>query len=287
MRKVSPRLKRKHPVLRVFLIIIAVVLAVFLLLEAGVYALHYKEPYTPDYKKEDVSSVLSKEALTDEDYSLLFKQTGLTKIGIDSLISAGRSEDILKIQEDFFAKYEIKKIQFSPITCCHENYEEIETPPLENGDIIISPTSHFSFYEIGHSAIVVNSAEGKVINATGYNNKSCYENISGITIDPSFIILRPKADKAKREQIAEYVEAELLDLPYSISVGVLYPKFSEKPIATNCSHLIWHAFKKFGIDIDANGGGVVLPMDFAQSEHLEIVQIRGIDPTTLKIENKK
>lgn len=281
MHKASVKLKRKHPVLRVFFTIIAVILAVFLLLEIGVFAIHYKEPYTPDYKKEDISAVLTKEVLTDEDYSLLFKQTGLTKVGIDSLISAGRSEDILKIQEDFFARYEIKKIQFSPLTCCHENYEEIETVPLQNGDIIISPTSHFSFFEMGHSAIVVDAAEGKVINATGYNNKSCYEDISAITIDPSFIILRPKADEATRAQIAEYVEAELLDLYYSISVGVLYPKFSEKPLATNCSHLIWHAFKKFGIDIDANGGKTVFPMDFAQSEHLEIVQIRGIDPASL------
>ncbi len=285
MRKISPKLKRKHPVLRGFSIALAVFFAIILLLELGVFALHYKEPYTPDYKKEDISALLSKDALTDEDYSLLFNQTGLTKIGIDSLNSAGRSEDILKIQEDFFARYQIKKIQFSPLTCCHENYEEIETVPLENGDIIISPTSHFSFFEMGHSAIVVDSAEGKVINATGYNNKSCYENISGITIDPSFIILRPKADQKTKAQIVEYVKTELLDLPYSISVGVLYPKFSEKPIATNCSHLIWQAFKKFGFDIDGNGGGVVLPMDFAQSGHLEIVQIRGIDPKSIGIEN--
>ncbi len=285
MRKVSPKLKRKHPVLRVFLVIVAVILAIFLLLEAGVFALHYKEPYTPDYKKEDISAVLSKETLTDENYSLLFEQTGLTKIGVDSLISAGRGEDILKIQEDFFAKYEIKKTQFSLITCCHENYEEIETAPLENGDIIISPTSHFSFFEMGHGAIVVDVAEGKVINATGYNNKSCYEDISAITVDPSFIILRPKADQKTKTQIVEYVKTELLDLPYSISVGVLYPKFPEKPIATNCSHLIWQAYNKFGLDIDSNGGAVVLPMDFAASEHLEIVQIRGIDPSSIGIEN--
>ncbi len=285
MRKVSVKLRKKHPVLRVFLTIISVIVAVLLLLELGVFALHFKEVYSPDYEKEDISSVLTKEILTDEDYSLLFNQTGLTKIGVDSLISAGRKDDILKIQKDFFAKYKISKIQFSPLTCCHENYEKIETVPLENGDIIISPTSHFSFFEMGHGAIVVDGAEGKVINATGYNNKSCYENVYEITVDPSFIILRPKLDQKTKTQIVEYTEDELLDLPYSVSVGVLYPKFSEKPIATNCSHLVWQAYKKFGIDIDANGGGVVLPMDFAQSEHLEIVQIRGIDPESIKIKN--
>lgn len=283
MRKVSVKLKKKHPVLRVFLTIVAAFVALVLVLELGVFALHYKEAYSPDYKKEDISQLITKESLTDEDYSLIFKQTGLTRLGVDSLFSAGRKEDVLKIQEDYFGNYEVKKIQFSPLTCCHENYEEIETVPLQNGDIIISPTSHFSFFEMGHSAIVVDSAEGKVINATGYNNKSCYENVSEITIDPSFIILRPKLDQKTKTQLIEYTKNELLDLPYSISVGVLYPKFSEKPIATNCSHLIWQAYKKFGIDIDSNCGGIVLPMDFAASEHFEIVQIRGIDPATLKI----
>ena len=276
--------KKKRPVLRGFCIALAVLVAVFLVLEVGVFALHFKESYHPDYKKEDISAVLAKEELSIEDYSLLFSQTGLTKLGVDSLISAGRKEDILKIQEDYFARYEIKKIQFSPLTCCHENYEEIETVPLENGDVIVSPTSHFSFFAMGHSAIVVDSGEGKVINSTGYNNKSCYEDISAVTIDPSFIILRPKADKETREQIARYTQQELLDLPYSVSVGILFPKFSEKPIATNCSHLIWHAFKKSGIDIDSNGGKVVMPMDIARSEHFDIVQIRGIDPESIGIE---
>lgn len=284
MRKVSVKLKKKHPVLRVFLTVIAAFVAIVLVLELGVFALHYKEAYSPDYKKEDISQLITKEALTDEDYSLIFRQTGLTRLGVDSLFSAGRKEDILKIQEDYFGNYEVKKIQFSPLTCCHENYEEIDLAPLENGDVIISPTSHFSFFEMGHCAIVVDSNEGTVINATGYNNRSCYEGIAEITVDPAFIVLRPKADQKTKTQIVEYVKNELLDLPYSISVGVLYPKFSEKPIATNCSHLVWQAYKKVDMDIDSNGGGVVLPMDFAASEHFEIVQIRGIDPATLKNE---
>ncbi len=277
--------KKKRPVLRGLCIALAGLVAVFLVLELGVFALHFKESYYPDYNKEDISAVLAKEELSDEDYSLLFSQTGLTRLGVDSLISAGRKEDILKIQEDYFARYEVKKIQFSPLTCCHENYEEIETVPLEDGDVIVSPTSHFSFFAMGHSAIVVDSVEGKVINSTGYNNKSCYEDISAITIDPSFIILRPKADNKTREQIVKYTQQELLDLPYSVSVGILFPKFSEKPIATNCSHLIWHAFKKAGIDIDSNGGRVVMPMDIARSEHFEVVQIRGIDPESIKNKN--
>ncbi len=284
MKRAPLKPHKKRPVLRGFCITLAVLVAVFLVLELGVFALHfYKDAYYPEYEQEDISSVLEKENLSDDDYSLLFEQTGLTRLGVDSLISEGRKQDILKIQEDYFGKYEVKKIQFSPLTCCHENYEEIETAPLQNGDVIISPTSHFSFFAMGHSAIVVDSEEGKVVNSTGYNNKSCYEDISAITVDPSFIVLRPKLESETRLKIAEYVKAELLDLPYSVSVGILFPKYSEKPIATNCSHLIWHAFKTFDVDIDSNGGMVVMPMDIALSEHFEIVQIRGIDPESIGI----
>ena len=286
MRRISVKLKKKHPVLRGFGVALAVFLAIVLVLEIGVFANHfYKDAYYPDYQKEDISFVLDKEELSDDDYALLFKQTGLTRAGVDALIFAGKRDDVLKIQEDYFARYEVKKIQFSPLTCCHENYEDIETVPLQNGDVFISPTSHFSFFSMGHSAIVVDAQENKIVNSTGYNNKSCYEDVYAITIDPSFVVLRPKLSHFERTQLVEYVKNELLDLPYSISVGVLYPKFSEKPKATNCSHLIWQAYKKLGLDIDSNGGRVVMPLDIALSEHFEILQIRGIDPESLKIKN--
>ena len=286
MRRVSVKLRKKHPVLRGFGIALAVFLAIVLVLEIGVFANHLsKDAYYPDYQKEDISFVLDKEELSQDDYALIFKQTGLTRAGVDALIFAGKRGDVLKIQEDYFARYEVKKIQFSPLTCCHENYEDIETVPLQNGDVFISPTSHFSFFSMGHSAIVVDAQENKIVNSTGYNNKSCYEDVYAITVDPSFVVLRPKLSHFEKTQLVEYVKNELLDLPYSISVGVLYPKFSEKPKATNCSHLIWQAYKKLGLDIDSNGGRVVMPLDIALSEHFEILQIRGIDPESLKIKN--
>ena len=210
MRRVSVKLKKKHPVLRGFGVALAVFLAIVLVLEIGVFANHfYKDAYYPDYQKEDISFVLDKEALSDDDYALIFKQTGLTRAGVDALIFAGKRDDVLKIQEDYFARYEVKKIQFSPLTCCHENYEDIETVPLQNGDVFISPTSHFSFFSLGHSAIVVDAQENKIVNSTGYNNKSCYEDVYAITVDPSFVVLRPKLSHFERTQLVEYVKNEL------------------------------------------------------------------------------
>ena len=44
---------------------------------------------------------------------------------------------------------------------------------------------------------------------------------------------------------------------------------------------MWYAFKHFGIDIDSNGGAVVLPKDIANSDELELVQNFGFDPDKL------
>lgn len=267
---------------RIFIYIIAFCLLLFLLLEIGVFSLHYKKPYKPDYEKIDLSSIIYKETLSDHDYDTLLLQTGLTRAGVDAVISANRQSDFFKIQDDYFENYSVKKIQFSPITCCHEVEKHITTVPLEDGDIIITPTSHFSFFEMGHSALVVDSFEGTIMNATGYDNISCFEDVGEATNRPIFMVLRLKSDKETREQIAKNAKEKLIDLKYSISIGIIGNKYVENPVRTNCSHLIWHAFKSFGYDIDSNGGGVVLPMDFLNSENLEILQVYGYDAAKLK-----
>ena len=58
--------------------------------------------WRPDYEKTDITVVLDKAELTDEDYELLYRQTGLTKLGIDGLLEAGKKSQILKIQEFYF-----------------------------------------------------------------------------------------------------------------------------------------------------------------------------------------
>lgn len=48
-----------------------------------------------------------------------------------------------------------------------------------------------------------------------------------------------------------------------------------------CSHVLWYAFKQFGINLDSNGGLLVMPRDIARSPHLELVQNFGFDPEKL------
>lgn len=45
--------------------------------------------YRPEYKQIDLLPMLQKDELTEEEYSILFRQTGLARAGIDELRAGG------------------------------------------------------------------------------------------------------------------------------------------------------------------------------------------------------
>ena len=60
------------------------------------------------------------------------------------------------------------------------------------------------------------------------------------------------------------------------------------------SALVWYAYRQFGLDLDGNGGALVLPFDLANSSQMELVQVFGSTRTgcgtdcfTEQAENKK
>lgn len=269
--------KRKRRSYKAVIWVFAVVLALALLLEAGVFVEHLSPVWSPDYEKRDISPLLLKEERTVQDYDELLRQTGLSRTAIDELLGAGEAESILEIQSGFFRKRERITTQFAPFTCAHTIDENIKTAPLKDGDIIISPTTHFSFFRLGHSALVTDAEFGDIAASVGYDSESYIEDISEITDRTSFIILRPR-DEGKARAAAEYARENLLGLPYSVSIGLTSKKFPDTPKVTNCSHLVWYAYKAQGVDIDENGGVFVFPKDMILSGELEIVQVYGINP---------
>lgn len=279
-------MKKKQRALKIFLGIfvsfLSLIVVLLLILQIGMAVAHGWEPWRPDYDKVDLTQILSRDELSDSDYDVLYRQTGLTKIGVDGLIAAGRTEDIYAIQEDFFAEYEVYEDLFGPFTCAEKLYasDTVHFAALEDGDVIVTPSTHFSFVRFGHSLLVVDGEEGVYLNAFGCGS------VSGLTESPqhfanrpAFLILRPKADKSVRDAIAEYAADELVGIDYSILSGVFGGKFDENqpPNVTQCSHVIWYAFKHFGIDIDANGGAMVFPQDIANSDAFDLVQAYGFD----------
>ena len=100
--------KRKKLAVCIAASALSFVLAVMGVLQLGcVYTKNTWEAYRPDYEKTDISSILAKQTLAEEDYELLYRQTGLTKLGIDGYLAKGDKQGILDTQEFFFEDYEV------------------------------------------------------------------------------------------------------------------------------------------------------------------------------------
>lgn len=267
----------------VLLSVIFTALAVFGLLELSViYSEKSWSHWSPDYAKVDISDLLHKAEKTDEDYALLYAQTGLTKLGIDGLTEAGDYARIQEIQDFYFEDHTITCKQFYPYTFI-ETLEEYATyAKLETGDLIVSATTHVTFMRVGHAVLVVDGAREKIVESLGIGSPSRLTYASTCANLANFIVLRPTGIPTEvRENAAEFAKSSLLDKPYDFTIGILKKKFPDTLESTQCAHLCWYAYKKFGYDIDGNGGGLVQPRDISKSPYMEVVQTFGFNPDTL------
>ncbi len=270
-------LKRRWWVTIVILLIFVLLLPLILRGGIELAAVTWK-PWEPDYPKVDISPILEKDSLTDEDYKILYEQTGLTKIGIDGFLESGDTGEILRIQRYFFE---------DPDYYCHifhfcvgmfkKSKGRYPTAILKDGDIIVSPATYISFVELSHAAIVVNAEGGRIAEAYGYGSKLSTTSVAQFFIYPAFAILRPKAGPEAGVAAAEYVKANMIGTEYDLLTGVFDEKAPETIKTTHCSHLPWYAYKKVGIDVDSNGGRIVTPRDILFSDELEVVQVFGMD----------
>lgn len=239
------------------------------------------ERFYPDYERADLSSVLEKESLSDEDYELIYLQTGLTRVGVDSTLDEQGVSGVLAIQDAFFGEHTVKEHKFAPF--CHYYYinHQIPSAPLKEGDIIVSSSTEFSFWSVGHCAMVSDIENGRVIEAIGIGSASKHGYISSILKRGNFVVLRPKADAKAIEDIVAYTEENLIGIKYDPTVGILSRKHIDDIKYTHCAHIFWYAYYEHGIDIDSNGGPVVTPRDILFSEHFEIIQVAGFDPVSI------
>lgn len=245
--------------------------------------------YTPDYERIDLAPILEKGDLTDGDYDVLYRQTGLTKIGVQAVLQDLVNTEtplsrLREFQEAFFAEQERLHETISPIT--QRDYYAYPAPfvPLETGDVIVSASTHSLGWRHGHAAIVVNNfgttLESICLGVPSALTTNGFEYFAECS---TFMVLRMKdADKKTREEIGAAARKELCGIPYSISVGVFSKKDQGRQAKmTQCAHLVWQAYKNFGYDIDYNGGAVVAPCDIARSPYFEVVQIYGFHPDKL------
>ncbi|MBQ8375242.1 MAG: hypothetical protein IJX98_06715 [Clostridia bacterium] len=224
---------------------------------------------------------MEKETRSEEDYALLYRQTGLTKIGIDGLLEEENIKRILNIQENYFAENEVISKAMGYGTYIEYVDDPIPLAKLENGDILVSACTFLSFFRFGHSALVVDGEFRQLLESYSYGVPSKVSSIASMNDLSTLMVLRPKCDEQTRERVVEYAKKELTGLPYDFFVGFFSEKYPETIKSTHCTHILWYAYKKFGIDLDSNGGGIVKPQDIANSDQLELVQVYGFDPQTL------
>lgn len=245
--------------------------------------------WTPDYSKIDLEDILGKRELTDEDYHTILMQTGLGRDPADILLSentgVSRGTIFEKYQDNFFASgnYECRNVA---VIVYEEKSRDkdgnlvqgFEIPDLRDGDILLTKATHSLGWRHGHAAIVTDASKGETLEAILLGTPSILQNVEKWRNFPSFIQLRLKdRENADPEQIAKYAKKEILGIPYSIFAGI--PVKAPGPIKkTQCSHLVWYPYERFGYDLDSDGSWLVTPKDIANSDLLEIVQVYGVDP---------
>lgn len=200
--------------------------------------------YTPEYEQVDLSAILEKETLSDEEYDILVRQTGLARAGVDELRENGREEELLLLQQRFFAEVEYecrrsflifrserivseetRQSEDSGLQrCVADGAESVNgtaayafLPVVQNGDILISFSGHFFGWRCGHAGIVINAEEGQTLEAVALGSDSKICSLEHWEEYPCFALLRLKnATQEERDEIAAYAADHLEGIPYEI-----------------------------------------------------------------------
>lgn len=277
--------KNKAKKTKIALKIVAVIFAVLLIFIFTCWILYIISDknivrWRPDYEMADISAVLEKDNLTKEDYSFLYEQTGLTEIGIQRALNRGEvgKKRILKIQEEFFTEYKVKNSEFDPFMCTDYIDRYTTNIYLEDGDIIVSASTHLSCMRIGHAGLVTNGDNNEVLQAVAYGEPSEIGFMTDFTDRVNYMVLRPKFSEEVRKSVAEYAEKNLCGIKYSAFVGSFNKKSAKK---TQCAHIVWFAYAKCGYNLLKKNTTLVLPYDLANSDMVEVVQVSGFSPYTL------
>lgn len=233
----------------------------------------------PSAERRDISLLAfgTAEKYSESDYELIRSQTGLGRSAVDSLASPVK---LLEFQDRYFGGADFACHMNSPVS-----FEEricgvpALLAPLEDGDILVTNSSHVLSWRNGHAAIVVDAEKGVTLEAVVIGSDSRTQDISKWTRYPNFAVLRLKgADKKERAEIARSAMENLNNIPYRVMIGIFPAKYSDISAAagTQCAHLVWLAYAANGYDIDSDRGLIVTPEDILGSDLFERVQVFGM-----------
>lgn len=247
----------------------------------------YNGTYLPASPQIDLLPILKNSDLSEQDYSLIFSQTGLTKLAIEDLLAQKDGKNlILSYQNSYYAKRKRYIEKLNPFTSqeniivkktINKNNDSLQLAPLKNGDILLTKSTYTLYWRHGHCGIVIDAKKGTVLESVEPGTISMYQNISKWQTYSTLKVLRLKnANQKKLDEIAQYAEKNLFGLKYGIFAS---KKQYNKLLSANCSQMIYQAYIHFGYDIDSNHGLFITPEDIAKSKLLSIVQIYGFNPS--------
>lgn len=236
-----------------------------------------------EISKIDIHKILSKSELNRSDYVKLFQQTGLGKAAVDQMRRGANEnqEDILAFQERFLYPAEPECRSGSLITKQDvlKKGERGKLVSLEDGDVLLSFSSHSLGWRHGHAGLVVDSQKELCLEAACPGSQSDLKTCSHWEQYSDFLVLRlAGASAEQRRQIALYAREHLIHIPYSLTCGLLWEKQQPEDAGAQCAYLIWAAYRHFGYDVDSDGGRLVTVKDLAGSSAFEAVQIFGLNP---------
>lgn len=261
--------------------------AVFLLFSAAFF-----QPFVHGFSanggqrvRQPIEKILEKKKLDEKDYQVLLEQTGLGKAAIDDMRKRAdyQIEDILLFQDYFFCDAKVECRSSTLFTkqdkVILKDNRQIPMAKLEDGDILISFSSHSLGWQHGHAALVVDGENMLDLEAVMPGSSSTIKSCRYWNTYSDFMILRLKnASEEERANIASFARENLTDVPYSLLSGFFGKREAAdaKEMTAQCAYLIWYAFMRFGYDLDSDEGRLVTVGDLKDSPLLEVVQVFSI-----------
>lgn len=230
----------------------------------------------------DLTYLAAKETLSQEDYALIFQQTGLGQVAVDELKENAEdfASELLRFQKQIQENHSYEQtFMFFPTTTAElltdeqQRERSLILPPLQTGDILITKSTKTLLYRHGHAAVITDAERGVAVEAMMLGSPSMTTSLHAWRSYATLMILRPKADEKCIEQATTFATKQLVDVPYNLLCGVIKKdKSSMETIdSTHCSHLVWQAYQFAGVDLDSDGGWLVTPRDISVSKELALV----------------
>ena len=186
------KIEKKFKPIYILPIVLGIFIFVFLSMTIAVISGNvFYQYHLATVPRVDLLPILTKEEKEENDYKVIYEQTGLTKEGYL------RIEDdidlILDIQNDYYSSYNIIKKNTAPFLMSDFLDRKVSHCLVKKGDIIITSAVQFSGIRLGHTALVINEEE--IIEAVGYGSLSHINKVDSFMERPSFLIVSPNFDE--------------------------------------------------------------------------------------------